>query len=309
MTMTDRRLRLGTRGSALAVAQSEWVASALRAEDPGITVEVVRIKTSGDRLADRSLAEVGGKGLFVKEIEEALCDGRIDVGVHSMKDLPALLAPTLVIGAVPKREDPRDVLVAATSGGLRGLASGARVATGSLRRAAFLRHARPDVEVVPIRGNVDTRLSKWRAGDFAAVVLARAGLRRLGIDLAEAQTIEPSEMLPAIGQGALAIEMRAGSEWRPLVARLNDFATASATTAERAVLRALGGDCTTPIAAFGEIRDRRIHVVAAVADVAGRRLVRREQDGAIAEAEEIGLALGEELLVNGGREILAELGR
>jgi hydroxymethylbilane synthase len=307
--MSDRRLRIGTRGSALAVAQSQWVAELIRARAPGIETELVRIKTSGDRITDRPLFGVGGKGLFVKEIEEALLDGRVDVAVHSMKDLPAELAPSLVIGAVPAREDARDVLVATSRGGIASLPRGARVATGSLRRQAFLRHARADLEVVPIRGNVDTRVSKWRSGDAAALVLASAGLRRLGIELAEAEPIEPAEMLPAIGQGALAIEIHEASGWRTLVGTLNDPVAAAATTAERAVLRALGGDCTTPIAAHGEARDGRLRVVAAVADVAGFRLVRRERAGAIADADAVGMALGDELLSNGGREILEELRR
>jgi hydroxymethylbilane synthase len=307
--MSDRRLRLGTRGSALAVAQSQWVAEALRDRVPGIEIELVRIKTSGDRINDRPLFDVGGKGLFVKEIEEALLQGRVDIAVHSMKDLPAVLAPSLVIGAVPAREDARDVLVATSRGGIASLPSGARIATGSLRRRAFLRHARADLEVVPIRGNVDTRVSKWRSGDVAGLVLASAGLRRLGIELAEAEPIEPAEMLPAIGQGALAIEIHEASGWRALVGKLNDPVAAAATTAERAVLRALGGDCTTPVAAHGEARDGRLRLVAAVADAAGTRLVRRERAGTMADADALGMALGDELLSSGGREILAELRR
>jgi hydroxymethylbilane synthase len=307
--MSDRHLRLGTRGSALAVAQSQWVAEALRRRVPDVEIELVRIKTSGDRITDRPLFDVGGKGLFVKEIEEALLDRRIDVAVHSMKDLPAVLAPALVIGAVPAREDPRDVLVSTSRGGIASLPSGARVATGSLRRQAFLRHARPDVEVVPIRGNVDTRLARWRSGEVLGLVLASAGLRRLGIELDEAEPIEPAAMLPAIGQGALAIEIHEASGWRSVVETLNDPVAAAATTAERAVLRALGGDCTTPVAAHGEARDGRLRLAAAVADATGSRLVRRERAGAIADADALGRALGEELLASGAREILEELRR
>ena len=306
---TERRLRIGTRASALAVAQTEWVAAAIRERAPGVAVEIVRIKTSGDRITDRSLAEVGGKGLFVKEIEEALLDGRVDVGVHSMKDLPAVLASSLVIAAVPTREDPRDVLVSAAPGGIAGLARGARVATGSLRRSAFLRHARGDLEVVPIRGNVDTRLVKWRGGEADALVLARAGLRRLGLDVREAQAIEPGEMLPAIGQGALALETREASEWRELVAKLDDAPSFAATRAERAVLRALGGDCTTPVAAYGIVQGDRIRLRAAIADTEGRRMIRDEREGPVRDAESLGAALGRELLSRGGEEILEELRR
>jgi len=305
--MSERSLRLGTRGSPLAVRQAEWVAAQLRARMPRLVVELVRITTTGDRVLDRSLGEIGGKGLFVKEIEEALLAGRIDAAVHSMKDLPAVLAPRLAIAAIPAREDPRDVLVSAAPGGLGGLRSGARVATGSLRRSAFLRHARPDLEVVPIRGNVDTRLGKWRAGAADALVLARAGLRRLGLDVREAQTLEPEEMLPAIGQGALAIETHDTGDWRRMLATLNDTRTAVAVTAERAVLRALGGDCMTPIAAHGRVHDGRVRLAAIVADVEGRRVVRGDCEGPAPEADALGLALGRDLLARGAEEILAEL--
>ncbi len=304
-----KTVRLGTRGSALAVRQTEWVAHQLRSRMPRVLVEIVRITTTGDRVADRQLGDIGGKGLFVKGIEEALRAGRIDAAVHSMKDLPAALAPRLAIAAVPPREDPRDVLVSATPGGIGGLPSGARVATGSLRRGAFLRHARPDLEIVPIRGNVDTRLGKWRAGAADALVVARAGIRRLGLDVREAQPLEPEEMLPAIGQGALAIETHDGGEWRALFATLNDAETAAAVTAERAVLRALGGDCMTPIAAYARAKDGRIRITAAVGDVEGRRMVRGEREGTASDADALGLALGRELLMRGGEEILAELRR
>jgi hydroxymethylbilane synthase len=214
MTEPARGLRLGTRASALAIRQASWVSAELTARFPELRLEVTRIKTSGDRIQGRSLADVGGKGLFVKEIEEALRDGSIDVGVHSMKDLPATLAPGLGIAAVPRREDARDVLIARSTAGLAGLAPGARVGTSSLRRGAFLRHIRPDLVVVAIRGNVDTRVAKWRAGDVDAIVLAGAGLHRLGLAVPEAHWLSTDEMLPAIGQGALAIEARPdGNGW------------------------------------------------------------------------------------------------
>jgi hydroxymethylbilane synthase len=214
-----------------------------------------------------------------------------------------------VIAAVPEREDPRDVLVSASGGGLAGLARGARVATGSLRRAAFVRHGRADLKIVPMRGNVDTRLAKWRGGEADALVLARAGLARLGLDLPEARDLSPEEMLPAIGQGALAIEMREDGAWRRLVAELDDPRSAAAIAAERAVLRALGGDCTTPIAAHGTVVGSMLRLQAVVADLEGRRLIRAEREGSAADAALLGREAGEELLSRGGREILAELRR
>ncbi len=302
-------MRVGTRGSALAVRQAEWVAAAIRARVPGASVDIVRIRTSGDRIRDRPLVEIGGKGLFVKEIEEALLDGRVDVAVHSMKDLPAALAPGLAIVAVPRREDPFDALVSRVGGGLGGLAAGARVCTGSLRRRAFLRHARPDLEIVPMRGNVDTRIAKWRTGEVDALVLARAGLRRLGIEIAEACALSAGEMLPAIGQGALAIEARPQSPWRSELAALNDAPTATEVGAERAFLRGMGGDCTTPVAAHAVIEGGELRLEAAVGDPDGRTVVRGERRGRPADGEAIGGALAEEILARGGREILQGLPR
>ncbi|MBI2964004.1 MAG: hydroxymethylbilane synthase [Deltaproteobacteria bacterium] len=302
-------LRVGTRGSALAVRQAQWVAAAIRARGPAASVEIVRIRTSGDRVHDRPLVEIGGKGLFVKEIEEALLEGRVDVAVHSMKDLPAALASGLAIVAVPPREDPGDALITASRGGLSGLAPGARVGTGSLRRRVFLRHARPDLEIVPMRGNVDTRLAKWRAGEVDALILARAGLRRLGIEIAEAQPLSPDEMLPAIGQGALAIEARPGSPWWSVLAALDDPPSAAAVGAERAFLRGMGGDCTTPIAAHAVIENGELRLAAAIGDPEGRALVRGESRGSPSEGEAMGGALAAEMLSRGGREILQGLGR
>jgi hydroxymethylbilane synthase len=307
--MSEGRLRLGTRGSALAMSQAEWVSAELRRHAPGLEVELVRIRTSGDRIQGRALAEIGGKGLFVKEIEEALLAGEIDAGVHSMKDLPASLAVGLEIAAVPRREDPRDVLIARSAGGLANLAHGARIGTGSLRRRAFLRHRRPDVEVVPMRGNVDTRLRKWRGGEVDALVLARAGLRRLGVGLPEAQDLSIDEMLPAIGQGALAIEAAPSSTWRALLSDLSDADAVDATSAERGFLAGIGGDCTTPVAALAVADDQTVRLTAAIADPQGRRVVRGAREGPRREAAALGRAVAEELLSRGGREILQELRR
>jgi len=302
-------LRLGTRGSALAVRQTEWVSAELAIRFPGLRPEITRIKTSGDRIQARSLAEIGGKGLFVKEIEEALRDGRIDVGVHSMKDLPATLAPGLGIAAVPRREDARDVLIARTTGGLASLAPGARVGTASLRRGAFLRHVRRDLTIVAMRGNVDTRLAKWRAGQVDAIVLAGAGLRRLGLAVPEAHSLSTDEMLPAIGQGALAIEARPDARGWALAGALDDADTRDAVCAERAFLSGMGGDCTTPIAAHATVADGMLRLEAAIGDPEGRRLVRCARSGPRTDGEAIGRSLADELLALGGREILRGLGR
>ena len=302
-------LRLGTRGSVLAVSQAEWVARALRAQSPGLAIELVHIRTSGDRIQGRSLAEIGGKGLFVKEIEEALLAGTIDLAVHSMKDLPAALAAGLGIAAVPRREDARDVLIAHGSGGLRGLPRGARLGTSSLRRRAFVRHARPDVEVLALRGNVDTRLVKWRAGEVDGLVLAAAGLRRLGANVPEARIVPAEEMVPAIGQGALAVEARLADRWWPLAAALGDRDSSDEVSAERAFLRALGGDCTTPIAAHATALETALRLEAAIADPEGRRIVRDIRTAERSQAEALGASLAEELLARGGREILRALRR
>jgi hydroxymethylbilane synthase len=300
-------LRIGTRGSALAVAQSEQVAERLRRLDPSLTVELHRIRTSGDRVNDRPLAEIGGKGLFVKEIEEALLAGVVDVGVHSMKDLPGSLPDGLAIVAVPAREDPRDVLVWRGKGGVDALPRGARVGTGSLRRVALLRARRPDLDVRPMRGNVDTRLGKWRAGEVDAIVLAAAGLARLGIEVTEAEPLDIERFLPAIGQGALALEARPDGPTAALVARLDDPVTASATVAERAVLAALGGDCKTPIAAHATIAGDELRLRALVARPDGTRVVEGETSGRVADAAALGRALAGDLLARGAGEILADL--
>jgi hydroxymethylbilane synthase len=311
MTMTERgaTVRIGTRGSALAIRQTDWVAGELRRRRPDLSIEIVRIRTSGDHILDRTLSEAGGKGLFVKEIEEALLDRRIDLAVHSMKDVPASLAAGLAFAAVPAREDAGDVLIARSTGGLAGLPRGARIGTASLRRAAFVLHVRPDVEVTPIRGNVDTRVARWRAGNFDALVLAAAGLHRLGLRLPEARALASAEMLPAIGQGALAIEARVDGPWLELGALLDDADTRVAIIAERAFLRGIGGDCTMPIAAHAIASGESVELAAAIADPAGRRLIRGSRCGGREAAEALGAGLASEILGRGGEEIVAELRR
>lgn len=301
-------LRLGTRGSPLALAQSREVAAALEARHPGLRVHLEVIRTSGDRIQDIPLATVGGKGLFVKEIEEALLTGRIEVAVHSMKDLPALLPPGLTLGAITAREEGADVLVAREARSLEDLPPGARVGTSSLRRQAQLLHRRPDLCMVPLRGNVDTRLRRLTEGTLDAIVVAAAGLKRLGIKPAGAIPLPLEVSLPAPGQGALGLEIReADRATAAVVAVLEDGASRIAVTAERAFLRRLGGSCNVPIAAYGTVRGDLLTLTGLVASPDGKALVRDTLTGAALEAESLGTALAERLLAQGADRILREL--
>ncbi|HLK09857.1 MAG TPA: hydroxymethylbilane synthase, partial [Candidatus Binatia bacterium] len=284
-------LRLGTRASALARAQAEQVRAALLARHVGLVVEPVLIRTTGDRLARDPLAAVGGKGLFLKEIEEALVAGTIDFAVHSMKDVPARLAEGCVIAAVPARADPRDVLVGG-GGVLAGLPPGTRVGTASVRRRAQLLARRCDLVVDVLRGNVDTRLARWRAGAFDCLVLAAAGLARLGVVVPEARPVPTDELLPAVGQGALALECRADdARTRALLGELEDPAARTAIAAERAFLAAIGGDCGTPLAAHATVGVRGLRLRAEVLAPDGVRRLAAAGEGAVAEAEALGRRL------------------
>jgi hydroxymethylbilane synthase len=302
-----------TRRSALALAQCRALVARLKAAHagrPALETEELLVVTTGDRIIDRPLAEVGGKGLFVKEIEEALLDGRADFAVHSIKDVPAAIPEGLAIACIPAREDPLDALVvpaapaASTVATLATLPRGARVGTSSLRRMVALLAARPDLTVLPCRGNVDTRLRKLDAGEFDALVLARAGLVRLGLEGRATQVLGPDVSLPAVGQGALGIECRAGdAAILALLAPLHDTETATCVAAERGVLVALGGDCKTPLAAYAQRSGQQLRLRAFVAnpDGSGRRSAEREvpwpsAPSAESAARELGLDLGRELL-------------
>lgn len=302
----SRVLRIGTRGSRLALAQSHWVKSCVERRWPEVTVELVTITTSGDRFLDQPLSAIGGKGLFVKEIEEALTAKTIDCAVHSMKDVPGVLAPGLTIAAVPEREDARDVLLTTAGVQFDKLPRGARLGTSSLRRMALVRAARPDLAVSSLRGNVDTRLRKLDRGELDAIVLAAAGLRRLGIARDSAQFFDPQQFVPAIGQGALAIECRE-DETTELLAPFDDDVTRLAVTAERAFLLRAGGSCRTPLAAHARVTGDRIELRALIASPDGTRVVRGARTGSAAAAAETGTALCDELLGKGGAEILRAL--
>jgi len=292
------RLIVGTRGSALARAQTDAVVERLQALQPDLEIAIQVIKTRGDMVQHKSLVGIGDKGLFTKEIEAALLAGHIDLAVHSLKDLPTELPPGLAIGAVTEREDARDVLVSRLGCSLDALPLGARVGTGSLRRAAQLLTYRPDLRIVDIRGNVDTRLRKAATEEYDAVVLAAAGLHRLGLTHHIAAYLPLEVMLPAVGQGALAVEVRAGegaegrdAQIRRLASLLDHVPTRAATTAERAFLQALGGGCRVPVAAYGEAVGGLLRLQGLVASPDGRRVWRGEIKGRMEEAE----ALGEEL--------------
>ena len=305
--MTTRSLRIGTRGSAMALYQARLVRDRLQAVHAELrdetAVELVTIRTTGDRVQNRLLAEIGGKGLFTKEIEEALLGRRIDLAVHSLKDMETALPPGLVIGCVLPRDDPRDALVSREAAKLSELARGARIGTASLRRRAQLLHERSDLEILPIRGNVDTRLTKLAAGEVDALLLALCGLERLGKAAAVTEILSPERMLPAVGQGALAIECRADDiPVRDLLTPLNDPASAACVAAERAMLAALDGSCRTPIAGLATINGDRLRLDALLLSEDGRAERRGRGEGAIRDAVSIGREVGDRLRRDAGRE-------
>jgi hydroxymethylbilane synthase len=295
------RLRIGSRGSQLALWQADHISALLR--ERGHEVELEIIKTTGDKITDVALAKVGTKGMFTKEIEEALAEERIDLAVHSLKDLPTELTPGFEIAAVTTRENPRDVFCSQKYQSVEELPRGARVGTSSLRRQAQLKAVRPDLDIYPLRGNVDTRLRKLEAGEYDAIILAAAGLNRLGKTQLVRQIIPAEVMCPAAGQGALGIEIRVGdSATRQHLAFLDDAAARATTTCERALLNKLGGGCQVPIGAFAEVRNGRLHLEAIVADPDGSKVLRESRDGS--DPLQLGESVGETLLERGGDAIL-----
>jgi hydroxymethylbilane synthase len=297
-------LRIGSRGSQLALWQANHISALLR--ERGHEVEIEIIKTTGDKITDVALAKVGTKGMFTKEIEEALAAGRVDLAVHSLKDLPTEVPPDFEIAAITQRENPRDVLVSKKHASIKELPQRARLGTSSLRRQAQLKALRPDLEIHPLRGNVDTRLRKLEAGDYEAIILAAAGVNRLGLTALVKQIIPAEIMCPAAGQGALGIEIRNGDEGiRQHLSFLDDIAARQTTTAERALLNKLGGGCQVPIGAFAELREKQIHLEGVVAHPDGSLVLRESRDGN--DPERLGNEVGETLLSRGGDSILQQV--
>lgn len=307
MTPPKPGVRIGTRGSPLALWQARWVASALRQRHAGLRTEIVVIKTAGDRNRQDPLPQIGGKGLFVKDIEEALLRGEIEVAVHSMKDMPTDLPDGLHVSAVPPRADVRDAFVGKDGRQLSRIDGPWRIGTSSLRRQAQLRAFSGALQVCDLRGNVDTRLRKLRQGDVEGVVLAAAGLDRLGLAAEITELLPVDLMLPAAGQGALALETVVGHWVDDLLAPLNDPATASAIAAERTVLQHLGGGCSVPIAVLGQCQNHHLHVQALVSSPDGSRALRRNISGPAAQAVPLGKRLAAQLHADGAGDILQAL--
>jgi hydroxymethylbilane synthase len=304
--MTPARVRIATRSSNLALWQARWVRDRLQAEHPGLEVELVEMKTRGDRFLSAPLSEIGGKGWFVKELETALLEGSADIAVHSMKDVPVSFPDGLGLSVICEREDPTDALVIRTdvdARDLAGLPQGARVGTASLRRASQVRALRPDLVTGPVRGNVETRLSKLDGGEFDAIVLATAGLLRLGLGERIDHRLGPPEFLPAGGQGAVGIECRNDdAATRALLAPLGDEATTRCVLAERAVSRRLGGNCSVPLAAHARLVGAGLALEALVASLDGREVIRASGEGTDPEA--LGLEVAETLLARGAGPVL-----
>jgi hydroxymethylbilane synthase len=300
--------KIGTRASKLALWQANWVKSALIEAYPQQNIELVTITTKGDKILDIPLAKVGGKGLFVKEIEQALLDGRIDIAVHSMKDMPAEIPAGLCIGAIPAREDPADVLISNNGLHFSELKQGAVIGTSSLRRGAQIRHARPDIVIVPLRGNVETRLKKLQTENLDAVVLAAAGIKRLNLEHRITEYLNSDIMLPAVGQGALGIEIRQNDpDVQPMITALDDPHTHAIVTGERAFLNHLGGSCQVPIAGHGVINRNTFNLTGLVADLDGSRILKGTLSGSIDSTETIGISLAQQLLDQGADNILEQL--
>ncbi len=315
--MTDRRLVIGSRGSELALWQARWVQNALLRHFPDLDITVEVIKTTGDKILDAPLSRIGDKGLFTREIETALLQHRIDIAVHSLKDLPTVLPQGLVLGAICEREDVRDMFIPHPRNPVRGLREqpqGAKIATGSLRRKCQLLHLRPDFQIVDIRGNLNTRFRKLEESEWAGMVLARAGVVRLGWTDRIGEAIAPETILPAVGQGALGIELRSDDErTASFVKALHHEQTACAALAERALLRTLEGGCQIPIGAYGRVEKEGdsdvLKLDAIVGSIDGKTIVRGSTSSKPSEPEQVGRELAQQLLRTGADRILEEIRR
>ncbi|HEX8702893.1 MAG TPA: hydroxymethylbilane synthase [Myxococcaceae bacterium] len=305
----SRAVKIATRQSPLALWQAHHVAALLTARHPGLQVSLVEMTTEGDRFLSAPLSRVGGKGLFVKEIEQCLLDGRADIAVHSLKDMTSVMPEGLMLAAVPAREDPRDAFCSPPGLTLDKLPQGARVGTSSLRRSCILRSRRPDLEIVSLRGNVQTRLKKTRELELAGAMLAYAGLKRLGLEHEITEVLSPEVSLPAVGQGVLAIQCRTqDAEVRALLAPLEDAVTRVAVTAERALLARLEGGCTVPLAGHATLKDGVVRLRGFVGQPDGSKMIAGEVSGPEREAHALGERLAEDLLSRGAREILRDFG-
>ncbi|HIJ83215.1 MAG: hydroxymethylbilane synthase [Magnetococcales bacterium] len=306
--MAQKKLKIGTRSSALALWQARWVQTRLEANDASLVVELVPIKTRGDKILDVPLAKVGGKGLFVKELEDALLDGRCDLAVHSMKDVPVDFPKGLMLGPILTREDPRDALLSLNYAGLDALPQGARVGSSSLRRQSQLLALRPDLRILSLRGNVNTRINKLVEGHFEAIVLAAAGVKRLGTTEHVVEYLDFQKMLPANGQGAVGIELRDDDpETLALVQPLNDPSTRQCVLAERAFLQTLEGGCQTPIAGHATLEGDQLKITGRVFSLDGQTCVAGVVEGLANQAENLGIQLAEHLLRSGADQLLAGL--
>ncbi len=306
--METEILRIATRRSPLAIWQAEHVAEALCRHHPGLQVQLVRMTTQGDRILDAPLAKIGGKGLFVKELEQGMLDDAADIAVHSMKDVPVELPPGLELPVVLRREDPRDAFVSTRYRNLQEIPAGGRLGTSSLRRQCQLAAQRPDLEILPLRGNVNTRLAKLDAGDYDAIILASAGLKRLGFVQRITDFLTPEVSLPAIGQGAIGIECRhADARVKALVEPLHDAATAACVAAERAMNQRLMGGCQVPVAGYAVLEQGRLGMRGLVGEPDGSRILRASGEGSEREPEALGMALAEQLLQRGAERILQHL--
>jgi len=306
--MSDNTLRIATRKSPLAMWQAEHVSHMLRQAHPGLQVELVRMSTQGDKILDTPLAKIGGKGLFVKELEQGMLEGQADVAVHSMKDVPVELPKGLHLAVILEREDPRDAFVSNRYTTIDKLPEGSVVGTSSLRRQCQIAESRPDLKIAPLRGNVNTRLRKLDEGEFDAVVLAAAGLKRLGFIKRIACSLTPDQSLPAIGQGAIGIECRADDDWvNRLIAPLHHEETAICVQAERAMNNRLMGGCQVPIAGHAILNHDRLHMRGLVGEPDGSRIMRAEISGPASEAASLGTELAENLLGQGADQVLMHL--
>ena len=301
-------MKIGTRGSGLALTQSNWVADQIGKRFPNLTAEIVIIKTKGDIMQDVSLVKIGGKGVFVKEIEEALLAGVIDMAVHSMKDVPAEVPAGLEIAITPEREDPRDVLISRGNRKIEEMPKGARIGTGSLRRGYQLLNLLPDIEIVPLRGNLDTRVKKIEMDNLAGVIVAAAGLKRMGWSDRVSQYLPVEMMLPAVGQGVLGLELRSNDrETKDILSFLNHETTWIEVGAERAFLQRLGGGCRLPIAAYGKRQGKQLLLRGLVGGMDGRVMIREEVAGAVENGAMLGSELADRILARGGRQLLDEV--